>query len=325
MTTPLHAMLTGSFVSNGNALNISLPSGYDYFELVNTSDVGDAGATTQVMRAKSYGNIPAGSAYLNLKTNGAATLALESMITANGFTFIADSALTANGAIVANITNITNAAQSVVSTITPVPDGSVVRLFNTTGALQLAGMDYTTGGSVPVTSFNLVNVATAPGSAGTGGSFMVVGSDGRYAPRTRYITGISNALQAVVALSVTHNYTVGQKVRIKLPTVNGVAQYGMGALNNQLVTIVAVGAAYGGTTNTITINYNTLGLPAFAYPASALAATGVSFPLVSVPSPGAHARARGTSPWSGPAFATAGRKPAWRKSRLPPAERTGTA
>jgi hypothetical protein len=114
MSTPIHAMLTGTFTSDGLARTISLPSGYDSFELVNITDIGDAGATTQVMRAKGYSSLPAGSAYLNLKTNGAATLAIESMITTAGFTFLSDSGDQTPGAAVA-VTAITNATPAVIS------------------------------------------------------------------------------------------------------------------------------------------------------------------------------------------------------------------
>lgn len=80
-------LLDGSFVSNGTAFNLSLPSGYTEFKLVNITDVGSAAAATPVMRAYGTSLMAPGSAYLNLKTNGAATLQLESMILANGFTF----------------------------------------------------------------------------------------------------------------------------------------------------------------------------------------------------------------------------------------------
>ena len=277
MGSPQNAILTGSFVGGTTAFNISLPCEYTKFEVINVSDVGSTDVNTNVMHAFATSNMPAGSAYVSNKTSSSAMVSIENMITSNGFTFLSNTGATPNGAIVTNVSGITNAVGAVVSTITPVANGSVVRLFSTTGALQLAGMDYTTGSYVGSTSFALANVATAPGSAASAGSFMPINTDGVYYPRTRYITGVTRATQAVIALSVTHNYTVGQQVRILIP-----AQWGMTQLNNQIVTIVAVGTQFlsTGITNTITINVDTSSYTAFAYPTSAIAATGVSFPIV---------------------------------------------
>ena len=106
MSTPLHALVTGSFTSDGAVRNISLPSGYDSFEMINITDIGSAAAATPVMRAQGTSLMTAGSAYYNLKTNGAATLAIETTTTTGGFTFVSDSGSASPSAAVA-ITGIT--------------------------------------------------------------------------------------------------------------------------------------------------------------------------------------------------------------------------
>lgn len=271
MSTPLNAFLTGSFTSTGTAVNLSLPSGYQEFNMVNITDVGSAAAATPVMRAYSASLLPAGSAYLNLKTNGAATLALESMITTGGFTFVADSGSASLGAAVA-ITGITNAAPPVVSTgsTSGLANSDIVRITNSTGQLNIAGMDFTIGSLIANTSFEL-SFMGAPGAAATAGFWRRVPFDARYYPRRRFITSISQAASAVITLSVTHGYTVGQLVRIIVPSA-----FGMTQMDSQLATITAINT----TTNTITVNIDSSAFTSFAFPSSATAALGVTFAQV---------------------------------------------
>jgi hypothetical protein len=82
---------------------------------------------------------------------------------------------------------------------------------------------------------------------------------------------ISKASSAVIVLSVTHQYTVGQQVRIIVPSA-----FGMTEINNQLVTITAINT----TTNSITVNIDSTNFTTFAFPTSAVAALGVSQAIV---------------------------------------------
>lgn len=267
MSTPIHALLTGTFTSTATVVPISLPSGYDVFELVNITDIGDAGATTQVMRAKGYSSLPAGSAYLNLKTNGAATLAIESMITTGGFTWVDDSgALPAGAAVV--VTAITNANPAVVSSASTAVVGDIVRVYGTTGMFQVAGMDFTVTAVNPgvTQSLGYLNGAGFLAAA-TAGFIRVMPFDPRFYPRRRYITGITQAANAVVTLSVTHGYLPGEKVRMDVP-----AAFGMTKMNGLLPTILSVNTG----TNTITLDVDSTAFTAFAYPTSAIAAIGVT-------------------------------------------------
>lgn len=78
---------TGTFTSTGAApILLALESGFDLFTMVNISDVGSVSAETQVMRAYYASLMPPDSAYRNLKTNGANTLALETSFIGGGFT-----------------------------------------------------------------------------------------------------------------------------------------------------------------------------------------------------------------------------------------------
>lgn len=271
MSTPIDALLSGTFTSDGTARFISLPSGYDTVELVNVTDVGDAGATTQVMRAKGYSSLPAGSAYLNLKTNGAATLAIESMITTAGFTFVSDSGLSTPGAEVA-VTAVTNATPAVVSSASAAVVGDIVRIYGTTGMLQIAGMDFTVTATNPGVTQTLGFLPAAGfAAAATAGGIRVLSGDSRMYPKWRFITAITQAASAVVTMSVVHSFTVGQRVRFVVPP-----EFGMTQINGLTGTITAISTV----TNTITVDINSAGFTAFAFPTSATTAAGVSSAIV---------------------------------------------
>ena len=277
MSTPIHALLTGTFTSDGATKNISLPSGYNSFELVNITDIGSSAANTNVMRAQGTSSMSAGSAYYNPKTSGAATNALEVSTTTGGFTFISDSASLLNGPLVATSgTDINRANPAVVSTGTTtnlVSNVSVVRLINNVGMLQVSGMDFTVGTVIASTSFQLRYLDNSGFAAdSTSGSYRIVNAADRYYPKARFITAITQAASAVITMSVIHGYTVGQTVRIVVPSA-----FGMTEINGLLGTITAVTT---GATNTITVNIDSTGFTAFAFPTSATAAAGVTFAQV---------------------------------------------
>ncbi len=271
MSTPIHAILTGTFTSDGAVRFISLPSGYDSFELINITDIASAAANTNVMRARGYSSLPAASAYYNTKTNGAATLAIETMTATNGFTFLADTGAVANGPAVV-VTAVTNANPAVVSSASTAAVGDIVRIYGVTGMQQISGMDFSVTAVNPgvTQSFGYLNAAGFL-AAGTAGFIRVLGPLGRFYPRTRTITAITAANPAVITMSVTHGYVVGEKVRIVVP-----AAYGMTQINGLLATITAINTG----TNTITTDIDASAFTAFAYPTSAIAASGVSQALV---------------------------------------------
>lgn len=274
MSTPLHAVLTGSFTSDGAVKNITLPSGYDSFEMINITDIGSSAASTPVMRAQGTSSMAAGSAYYNLKTNGAATVAIESTTTTGGFTFTNDSSGTAIGAALNIATGISQASPAVVTTnvTTNLNNGDIVRVYGTTGMLQIAGMDFTIGSLNAGVSYTLAYLDSSGfGAAATAGTARKIAFDSRFYPRNRYITSISQATSAVIVMSVTHSFTVGQKVRMIVPSA-----FGMTQMDGQLGTITAINT----TTNSITVNIDSSAFTAFAFPTSAVAALGITFAQV---------------------------------------------
>jgi hypothetical protein len=277
MSSPVNAIVTGTFTSNGNPLTISIPSGYSDIRLINITDIGSTAANNNVMRAEGTSSMAAGSAYYSPKTSGAATLDLEVTTTTGGFTFLADSSLILIGPAVATSgTDINRANPAVVSTGSTtnlVAGSSVVRLINNVGMLQISGMDFTVGTIVANTSFQLKYLDNSGFAAdSTSGFYRIVNATDRFYPKSRYITAITQAASAVITLSVTHGYTVGQEVRIVVP-----AAFGMVEINGLLGVITAVTT---GATSTITVNIDSTGFTAFAFPTSAIAAAGVTFAQV---------------------------------------------
>lgn len=267
--SPINAQVRGTFTTPATLIpvNLSIPCGYDEIELINLSDFNTPAAT--IVRAKGYAAAVAGSAVTFTGNGATPNVITERVAITGGFTFIADSGNEPLGAPVTNVTAVTQANPGLVNTITPLVAGDIVRIYRTTGMLQIAGMDFTVGTVVAGTSMQLAYLDTSAfGAAGTAGTFRKVPFDARFYPRARYITNITAAAQAVVTLSVTHGYLNGQKVRMKVP-----AAFGMLEMDGQIGTIVATNT----TTNTITIDVNSSAMTAFAFPTSAIAATGMEF------------------------------------------------
>ena len=273
MSSPVNAQLTGTFVSDGTAVNLDIPSEYTEIELTNLTDLGSAAANTNVMKAWGTSSMAAGEGIYAPKTSGAATIGLPVTVAADGFTFLSDSGNPTLGAVNSTISGITNAVPPVVSltSTTGLANNDKIRLYNTTTALQLSGADYTIDNLIANTSFELIYVGTAPGAAATAGSLQRLSSEPRYYPRHRYITAITAATSAVVTLSVVHGLTAGQAVRFKVPS-----DWGMVEMDGLIGNITAVSTA----NNTITVDIDSSGFSTFAYPSSATAAAGVDQPLV---------------------------------------------
>jgi hypothetical protein len=148
-------------------------------------------------------------------------------------------------------------------------DGDIVRLYNVTGGLQLNGLDFTIDTIIANTSFELAYMAQIVLTGA--GTFRKIPYNPIYYPRARYISSITQAAQAVVQLTVTHGYKVGQVVRFIVPSVAGSAvSYGMTEMNNLQGTILAIDLV----NNTITVDIDSSGFTAFAFPTTALAASG---------------------------------------------------
>lgn len=171
-----------------------------------------------------------------------------------------------------------------------IPAGSIVRLTSlatsaSTSIVGYSGIDFTVGiGTLTSTTMSLDFVNGGVTTTSTG-NFRVVGypvtsqsgqpayitSSGLYYPTRRHITNMTAASSCVITMSVQHNYTVGQEIRLSLP--GGSAVWGSyAALDNYANPNAGTSSdawiitAVNNTTNTITINANTTGYGTFAFP-----------------------------------------------------------
>jgi|HubBroStandDraft_5_1064220.scaffolds.fasta_scaffold00884_9 hypothetical protein len=254
----------GFFTSTGSTEIISLRSGVDWMRVYNTT-VAAANQTTAI-GVEYYWQVgfPSGAQWEYLKSNAADAANLSQYLTSGGFTYV-DSSVNRYGVVNATVTAVSTATIPVVtnSGTNGLSAGNVVRLLNVAGAPQLGGMDFTVGyNTLSSTTFSLDYMATLS-VAGTTGSWMQINFDPLYYPTRRYITAISQATEAVVTLSVTHGYQIGQSVRMVVPSA-----FGMTQMNGLQGTIVAINTTTT-TGNTITLDINSSAFTAFAFPLAA--------------------------------------------------------
>ena len=271
----------GRFTSTGAAVTLQLRSDLDWLWVYNQTQQYAAGAGQAVecywQRGFTQGR---GTEYTKTAVTGAL---VSSQIAATAGFYLIDSSVnipgpsTALTGITANtgaftspqiLTGNTNGlpVTAVVGANNP---AGIVRVFRTVGAVQLAGLDFSVANVVSNTSLDLIYMDSIVNANPGAGTYRVIPFNPLYYPRNRYITKISQAVQAIVTLSVTHGYTVGQQIRFIVPTVTAAA-YGMTELNGLQATIVAIGTAdTDGATNTITVDVDTTGFTAFAFPLTA--------------------------------------------------------
>lgn len=264
MSSVFSGTVQGSFTSTGATKILQIREGVDWIKVYNLTVLGASQTTAVAGEFYWQFGFPQNSQIAYLKSNAANAANLTQYTTAGGFSFV-NSTINNPGPSVA-ITSITNATPPVVATGSTLnlATGSVVRIYNTVGAQQLGGIDFTIGAVIANTSFTLAYMSAI--AAATTGSYRIIPYDPYFYPPTRVITKISQATQAIVTLAVTHQYTIGQVIRFVIPTVTPTA-YGMTQLNGVQATIVNVGAAdVDGTTNTITVDVDTTAFTAFAWP-----------------------------------------------------------
>lgn len=254
----------GKFTSAGVAKTLTIRSDFDYIEVDNETALAQAGSDLgyhfQWQRGMTNGR---GIVWSKLGTvaNDPVTVA---QIAANaGFTVV-DSSVQAPGTLNATITAVSNAAIPVVSNsgTNGLVAGDIVRIINVSGAQQLGGYDFTVGyNTLSSGTFSLDYMAQIV--AGTTGSWRKINFDPIFYPRHRYITKITAATSAVVTMSVTHGFTVGQAVRFIVP-----AAFGMVEMDGLQGTITAIDTTTT-TGNTITVDIDSSAFTTFSFPLTA--------------------------------------------------------
>lgn len=258
----------GNFTSTGVGVKINVPSSIDYFRVQNLTQLATTQATGRGVMFEWYGNglVAADKAIEWKKTNSTDALNMV-LASSGGFTYVQTQPQPE--AAVTGGTAITAASPAVVSITNTYSEGDRVRLYGTTGMLQIAGMDFTIS-SVSGSAFTLLGLDAsgfaAPATAVTARRISKLDA---VEPEFLYVTKITQASQAVVTVSQAHNYVVGQLLHFSVPST-----FGMTEMNQLTGKIVAVG------TYTMTVDIDSSAFTAFAFPASSASPTAALFATV---------------------------------------------
>lgn len=258
---------SGSFTSDGAAKEIALRSDFDVFRVWNRTQSATTQATGRGCKFEWQRGQADGEAFMFTKQNAANALDLE-VVTSGGFTRVDQSNQALGAAQATSGTDVTAANPAVVTvTAHGYSNGDRVRIYGTTGMLQIAGYDFTIG-NVNTNDFELSYLdASGFAAVATAGFVRKVPNNPIYSPQANRITGISAANPMVVTLAVTHGLSVGEKLRLKVSS-----DYGMVEANDLIGEITAVSTA----NNTVTLDIDSSAFTAFAFPTSAVAAAGVT-------------------------------------------------
>lgn len=243
---------------SSTVLTIPLRSGVDWMRVYNQSNL-DSLTTNHGTEYYWQRGMTAGLGWVWYSGDGSNIVSQSPIAAGKGFTLV-DSSVDPVGGLNTTITDISNAAIPVVTNtaVNGLVAGDTVRLSFLVGATQLGGFDFTVGNNtLSNTTFSLDFMAQIVTS--TTAYWRKIATDPLYYPTTRSITKVTIGATTKIQMSVTHGYTVGQKIRLK---VSGA--YGMVELNNQVVTITDVTTDV--ATNEITVAHDSTGYTAFVFP-----------------------------------------------------------
>lgn len=247
----------GIFTSDGTSKKINLPGDCDYFTTRNMTQLATTQSTGRGVKFEWYPNLSDDNGIKYGKEDSDDILNLD-LVTSGGFTFrrtrpLPEAAVTGTAITAADPAVVTATAHGY-------SVGDRVRLYNTTGMLQIAGMDFTVTAVPTANSFTLGYLdASGFAAAATALTARRIPDLAEVEPSAHYITEITQAASAVVTFSVTHGYKVGDLLYFRIP-----ASMGMVELDRQVGKVTAINT----TTNTVTVDIDTQAYTAFAFPAS---------------------------------------------------------
>lgn len=259
-----HFMLQGTFTAPATLPGVvSVNCGFvpTKVELINRTEIGDSSANEVWERVVWNSDFGTTNNYVEWHT-ASSTAMNVSNVTSNGISpYDGSSGPTLGAAVTAGALSKANPAQ-VTSTAHGLQTGDVVLItgpFTAATAMnQLGGVPFT----VTVTGANTftipINTNTANFTATTVTTYRKVLTPALFYPYHVVITGITAANPMVITTARAHQLTVGQQIRLNVPSV-----FGMTQANNLQGVITAV------TTTTITIGgIDSSAFTAFAWPAT---------------------------------------------------------
>jgi len=249
----------GRFTSDGTAQQIDVRSDIDWMEVINDTQWSTTQATGRGVRFVWQRGLADGYGWEFTKADNVNTLQGEK-ITSGGFTLLDTSDQTPGAAVTG--TTITKAGPPVcTANAHGYSNGDRVRIYSSDTMGQINGLDFTIG-SVATNTFELTHIDTntANFTAATAFAVRKLPNNPIFFPRLRYITAVTTGTSTEIQMSVTHGMSVGDAVRMSVPSA-----FGMTQLDGLLGTITAVNT----TTNTLTVDIDSSAFTAFAWPTSA--------------------------------------------------------
>lgn len=275
------AVLSGSFTTpaSGNAAQtLRLPFVPDLIEIwVQGSSSGDNWTSTAnpgpVKYAFWQSGMASGTALATANTNSAAT-DTSTFLATGGITTVVTAGNAFGAAQAGSGITAANPAVMTLTNANVYATGDVVLLESTTGALQWSGIPWSvvsTGANtynfgITGTTFN----SSAFAAAATNVSTKKVLYPNTFSPYVSYIVALTTGTTTTVTTSAPHGLSVGDTVRLVIPSPWGTTQ--ISGLQGQVTSV----------TNAITfvVAINSSSASAFAFPTTAQAQAGVTWPQV---------------------------------------------
>ncbi len=255
-------ILSGTYVSDGVSQAIALQPQITRFEVFSLTKYSASVAFVgqEFYKGLFVAGMPSGFAQRTQNNAGAFTL-VDDVIQSGGFSLFNTAApATYAPAALAAVASISQASPAVVTSAAPhgLVSGDLVRIYGVSNLNVLNGLVFVVAVTGP-TTFTIPVDTTAQSNPGAAGFFRKLDPVIEWEPEARIITGISQAASAVVTTAVPHGYSLGAIVRLVVP-----ANFGMTQANGLLATITAIPSA-----TTFTVNVDTSGFAAFAFPQQA--------------------------------------------------------
>lgn len=265
----------GSFISTGVNKYIALPTDLDWMNVYNMTTAAAGLANGTATSFYWQRGMAANDGLVTLYNAAGLVNSTNLTLATPGFTLYNSSNPTTLAPI--GFTAISAAAVPVVTTAdtttVALVAGDIVRLVNTQvggpAVNQFGGVDFTVGAVVANTSFELLYGPQIVAGVAMISQYRKLTYDTVWYPRKRTISKIALGATTTITFTVTHDFIVGMKVRVHVPSVRGSTAFGTTQLNNLIGTVTAVDHTAGN--NSITLDIDSTGFTAFNWPLTAVA------------------------------------------------------
>lgn len=276
---PFTIITGGSFTSDGSAVNLPMPSSPDYMKTTNITQMALSGSVCvagEWFGSKFGVGASATNSGLRWRKAGTHAILIDSFSTSTasgGFTYV-NTAPSIEAQAPNAITAITAASPAVVSQTNTYSDGDIIQFYNTTGMLQISGMNFQISSSSGA-GYTLIGLQAAGfATPATAGYTRRISKYAAVDPQFLFITEITKATQAVVRTSVNpaNYYVEGMKIRFSIPY-----SFGMNEMNGLTGKIISIDEA----NYTMTVDIDSSAFTTFAFPASTSSPTAPLFATLS--------------------------------------------